>query len=745
MILMIPVFVGAGLYYYNVKVIEEEVTAANKLVMNQLKQSIDQRLHTVKMFTLQLESDDNLRGIMNTKRDFDKYYHYSLINLTNNFLAYTVANDMIDNFFVYFRNTGSILTPYGHSTLEGMTDNAFYGATWYFPDWVRSLKKEYREEIRPIYVENTKKISSIVYMQSLPFIRKIEHKANVFIKLNNDYFVDIINNMGEFNEWQASVAIMDEQDNILYAYGAMDFTHDVLSHIQEDGEGRIHENNQEDYYTYTVSSDETNWRYFIVIPASTFKKPIIGGHVIALLSLLVIIIMSIVAIVLIKKKRYDPLLSTIELLREDSATPFGSMDNAFESLKSYAIETKEKQEKLEKNVLQNQDYMQKYFLIRLITQAFRDKEEYIRLMDFYGVKLPGTYSNVVIFYMHTDDNVTGNAHDMFLAFMEQSKNDFMDTFKDHRGNSEIYPIYFNGMIVALVNYSEDVYRNNGFRRWLETFSKDIVDLDIHIAVSKRKVDIENIHKAYEEALQALEQNIVFGKKGIIHYDGHQEHKRSHEIKYYQYEANFVRMLENGEYGKAKNIINNLFNLVLKNQNPKINVVKCRMFGIINILMNSIDKDGLNSEMISFEEVYEKLTNFQTIEALREAIIDLLTLIEVDVKKNHSGQVKHIMSEIDVYIQKHYMQQELSVSQLANHFHMDIYELSRKYKKLTGTNLSDAIHLVRLGKAKTALNQSNETIKEIAVKYGYLNSDVFIRVFKRYEGITPGKYRKNSQY
>ena len=82
--------------------------------------------------------------------------------------------------------------------------------------------------------------------------------------------------------------------------------------------------------------------------------------------------------------------------------------------------------------------------------------------------------------------------------------------------------------------------------------------------------------------------------------------------------------------------------------------------------------------------------------------------------------------------------------IADEFGLEMSNLSKRFKKEWGINISEYIQMIRLKKAKELLSDEKYTIKIIAEQCGYVNSDVFIRAFKRYEGITPGRYRSNTQ-
>ena len=58
----------------------------------------------------------------------------------------------------------------------------------------------------------------------------------------------------------------------------------------------------------------------------------------------------------------------------------------------------------------------------------------------------------------------------------------------------------------------------------------------------------------------------------------------------------------------------------------------------------------------------------------------------------------------------------------------------------GENFKEYLNIYRIKKAKEIIKQNNYvTVKELSAMVGFNNSDTFIRVFKRYEGTSPGQY------
>ncbi|MCT4596139.1 MAG: AraC family transcriptional regulator [Anaeromicrobium sp.] len=84
----------------------------------------------------------------------------------------------------------------------------------------------------------------------------------------------------------------------------------------------------------------------------------------------------------------------------------------------------------------------------------------------------------------------------------------------------------------------------------------------------------------------------------------------------------------------------------------------------------------------------------------------------------------------------------SVKELASKLNMSVYKLQKWFKELTGDTVYEYIKKVKIEKAKYLLKNTNMSILEITNEIGYENPSKFANVFKRYNNITPLKYRKS---
>ena len=112
------------------------------------------------------------------------------------------------------------------------------------------------------------------------------------------------------------------------------------------------------------------------------------------------------------------------------------------------------------------------------------------------------------------------------------------------------------------------------------------------------------------------------------------------------------------------------------------------------------------------------------------------------KKSHNELLK---DQIVEYIQQHCCDNSLSLVSVADSIGIEFPLISRRSSKsqLGETFLNYVLNL-RMELATELLRTTDLSQQDIAVRIGYANSGVFLRVFKKKYGITPGTYRKQNQ-
>lgn len=107
--------------------------------------------------------------------------------------------------------------------------------------------------------------------------------------------------------------------------------------------------------------------------------------------------------------------------------------------------------------------------------------------------------------------------------------------------------------------------------------------------------------------------------------------------------------------------------------------------------------------------------------------------------NHDSTNK-VIFEIQKYIDNNLLE-EITLRELSGKFYVDMYYLSHLFKKVIGLTFKEYLIIQRLSLAKDLLIETDCNITQVAHNSGFNNVNHFIRIFKKYEGITPYQYRK----
>lgn len=105
------------------------------------------------------------------------------------------------------------------------------------------------------------------------------------------------------------------------------------------------------------------------------------------------------------------------------------------------------------------------------------------------------------------------------------------------------------------------------------------------------------------------------------------------------------------------------------------------------------------------------------------------------------QEERTITGITKYLQEH-LAEDLSLSVLAEEFHLNPQYISQLFKNEIGVNFLTYLTNIRMEKAKKLLLSTSLSVAEVAEKSGYGDYRVFSKVFKKSEGITPSQYRRD---
>lgn len=106
-------------------------------------------------------------------------------------------------------------------------------------------------------------------------------------------------------------------------------------------------------------------------------------------------------------------------------------------------------------------------------------------------------------------------------------------------------------------------------------------------------------------------------------------------------------------------------------------------------------------------------------------------------------VQRLVFDIQNYIETH-LQEDLSLDFIAQKFYISKYYLSHCFRDIAGHTFKQHVILARISKAKDILLTTNIPISKISGLVGFQSTSHFIRIFKKYEHVSPLQYRNQGR-
>lgn len=159
------------------------------------------------------------------------------------------------------------------------------------------------------------------------------------------------------------------------------------------------------------------------------------------------------------------------------------------------------------------------------------------------------------------------------------------------------------------------------------------------------------------------------------------------------------------------------------------------------LIHPKNPEKLTGKIREIIELYQNDSSIDIDFRAIELLISLMTQIISDALPA-AGKKKpnHYVQDTRQYIQEHYAE-SLSLEGLAKRVHISKFYLNRLFQKQIGMTPKEYITQLRLNRAKELLRQTDQSVLEICESIGFVNPSYFIRLFRRFENVSPGEYRK----
>lgn len=743
-ILLIPVVIGSYLYQQIEKIMVSDAHSTNKGLLEQIKLVAESRFKEVDNMTLQIALNPKLQWALSNVDENYARNQFNFVDIMNHMKDVRNISNVIDNCFVYFKNTESVLTT------SGKTD-----AKTYFNDILVYEGKSLDTIIGEMFTGNRftaylpvaqikegAKISrGITYIQTLPLGERSNIKGYLVTLIKEQELDRLIKQIEKVNH--SSSYIVDENLQVMMSTSNdPSLSSDLLNMLEnESGNDTFLLNDETMIISYI--SGQNGWKYVSILPKRMVLEQVHTAKNGALTLLLFCIIVGVIFSCWMALRNYRPIRDVVRTLAKGDVAVREGKENEFDYIKQSIIRTMEEQDQLKTILSRQLPVIQANFLSRLVKGHVEVSAITSDSLAFMDIHFQYDYFSTII--IEIDD-----CYDFVTGDSEQEWARVRFVLTNLSSNLPWDPGYIIEMdrnrLAMLKNTPEPtreiILARNSFAEELIGIAHRRFKLSVTIAVSGFHKGFAEIDRCYREALGALDYRMIYGSNTIIHY----ENVVNLEQHYYQYpletEVQLMNYTRSGDYANVERLLEQIHEMNFKwgRISPEMGQ------GLYYELMSTVIKvrngssAGHNQFTEGLDDPVKYIAGCATADEMLQKTKKLFRGVcsyEMQGKTEHRSR---LLAEINQYIANHISDNNLSLRSIADHFNITLQYLSNFYKKQHGQNISDYIAQVRIQEAKRLLKDRTLTMAEIAEKIGYANDVGFIRFFKKYEGVSPGKFR-----
>ncbi len=268
---------------------------------------------------------------------------------------------------------------------------------------------------------------------------------------------------------------------------------------------------------------------------------------------------------------------------------------------------------------------------------------------------------------------------------------------------------------------------------------------VFVTASKVYSGLSTAYLAYSEAMEAMNCKLIVYREDpsalkTLSVESNSERSYIYTL---QQEELLINLICNKNCTGAKKLFNEICRNNFTLNHMTFNAARCFFYDIASSVLKLNDRKTVISDQM-FEEIEKLLSELNRANSSRDMhnIVELLiTYVSGAVQNDEAGLT--LYNEIVFCVKEHFHENDFNVSKLADYLSMNMSYLSKYFKDNTGIGLLDYINRIRINCAKELLLNNEVSINEVSVKAGFDNVNSFIRVFKKYEGITPGLYQNKT--
>lgn len=485
-------------------------------------------------------------------------------------------------------------------------------------------------------------------------------------------------------------------------------------------------------YAYTVSKDQ------IIQPISSIKIlsgfSAIGCFLIGTLFLLVILtkiwkpVSNMIAAVTNYNQQYH-------FYESSNARP-----NEMELLRKVFDNVIENNKTLRSELDKNHAALKEGFLFNLISNSLDVELDWKKQLEVYHI--PFSYSMFYVFIVSIDQyqllcrSVSSEAR---LGYINAIKN-ISTVLVNENGYGMVEQISRNNCII-IFNTDRKEPETLSMANLIREQVENNTGITVTLAISSGEEQAEKIMRAFYEAQDKLDFRTVLGGNRLIVQDYPDPAEAPGTLLTALQEEWLKKNLTGGNIGEIEHYLSDIVHKEIQdfNYDPE-EILQIYYFVLIQTTKIIYENGWSMSEILDRNtNLFREMLEYENILDMKNWLVSILERLKEFITGKKEAKNQAVMEQILNYIDNNYSS-DISLNMIADNVYLNPSYVSRIFKKTLGKNYIDYLTQVRVERAKELLRTSNKKINEITQKVNLGNTQNFIRIFKKYEGVTPGRYR-----
>ena len=727
-------------------VLRENLEYTNGIQLDMTCVWLDQKLGLLRNITAKESLDSSITKIRNAT-DYDTTPKFSYYLLTKEVATDLISFGIEDPYFLYFPAT------------DAMVSNAYYGQSqrYYelrlepfgisYEEWMGILAQDYAttQVFKPEQSDDT---NYLILVRPLNINSTKGNKVNAVMLVDLDELIQV-------SDWlnKDTLCIVDRNHNKIISNAELPdpVIQAVLDRIAAVGSRKIITAEHmvvDGHYIAISSSDYENWDLAVIMQERTFASRILDVQKLILVVVLVYLVLTALVISNTAVKRYGKLRRVVNVLAKENHTPPELMTDAYAYIYSNVQKLVQANVENADLIARQQDAIARELFHSIMTSTNASADVDLEHLEKAGFPVRPDQTYYLLAYRLDERNWANEPNPEKTREMEWFilKNVTEETLSDkelhdlcfREGETQIYIVWSDAQGTQTLGNIEWAWR------YCQTFLAQHFDFAYTVAISEEHSGVDGVNKAYREIRQVYHYQRKQKDPATVHYSQLNLLPGETMVQYPGEADNRLTLaVRSGDEASACAEIHKVMERNAQNYLSPAAMQFLASKMMASIVRGAEEMAGDAAIVESQNQVMEAAGREEQ-EQIERSLCNLAKVVceklgkrNRQVQEDEKGQ---LYIKIKDYIDENYPDPGLSVNSVSEYFGKQPSFVSRYFKEMSGTNLTQYIHKIRLQYVKEKLLRGDR-LEDIALSCGFGSQRSFLRIFKQYEGVTPSQYKE----